>query len=82
VPRTDSERDAEPVMSENSACAILRGSVVVTEESTKPLPPMNGTTGALRWRTIKQLVAEALVVPFAVVVRHELGERPTKMPFA
>jgi hypothetical protein len=42
---------------------------------------MNGTAGALRWRTINQLVAEALVVPFAVVVRHELGERPMKMPF-
>jgi hypothetical protein len=56
--------------------------VVVTEESTKPLPPTNGTAGARRWRTINQLVAETPVVPFAVLVRHELGERPMKMPFA
>ena len=30
--------------------------------------------------TINQLVAEALMVAFAVVVEHELGERPTEVP--
>ena len=39
----------------------------------------NGTAGALPWQTIDQLVIEASVVPFAMVMRHEIGERPPKM---
>ena len=48
--------------------------VVVTEKSADTLAPANGTAGTLPWQMIDQLVAHPLVVSFAMVVRHELGE--------
>ena len=69
-------------MSENSACPLCSGTVVVTEKSTDALPAANGTTGTLRLRRIDQFVAKSLVVAFAMVMRHEIGERPPKMAFS
>jgi hypothetical protein len=51
------------------------------EKSTAALSAANGTAGTLPWRTIDQLVAQPLRVPFAMVMRHEVGERPPKMAF-
>jgi hypothetical protein len=42
---------------------------------------MNGTAGALMWRTVDQFVVEPLVVLFAMVVRYEIREGPPKMAF-
>ena len=42
--------------------------------------PTNGTAGVLRWRLIDERVVESLVVPLAVIVCYELGERPPQVP--
>ena len=55
--------------------------VVVTEQATDSLVPVDVTVSMLLWRTIDQHVAQPLVVPFAMVMRHELGERPSKVAF-
>ncbi len=68
-------------MSDNPAAPLRGCSVVITEKSTEPLPPMNRTADALLERTIDQLVVDPLVIPFAMVVCDEIGERPPKMPF-
>jgi hypothetical protein len=57
------------------------GSVVVTENSTDTLAPANGTAGTLPWQVIDQLVAQPLMVSFAIVVCHELGEGSPQVPF-
>jgi hypothetical protein len=41
-------KDFLPVMSENSACPLCGGTVVVTEKSTDTLAPANGTVGSLQ----------------------------------
>jgi hypothetical protein len=63
------------------ARALRGGSVVVTQKPTETLVPANGTAGALAWQTVDQLVVEPLVVPFAMIVREEIGERSPKMAF-
>ena len=55
------------------------GSVVVTEKSADTLPSAHGTARTLPGRTIDQLVAQPLVISFAVVMCHELGKRPPKV---
>jgi hypothetical protein len=45
-------------MSENSTCSLRRGTVVVIEKSTEPLPPTDGTVDARSWRMIDQLVVQ------------------------
>jgi hypothetical protein len=34
------------------------------------------------WETVDQFIAEALMVAFAMIVGHELGEGPTEMLLA
>jgi hypothetical protein len=56
----------------------LRRTVVVAEKATDPLAPSNPPSSDLA-STIDQLVAEALMVAFAVVVDYELRERATEV---
>ena len=71
-PRPRNVRELDPLCS---------GAVVVTEKSPDTLAPANGTADSLPGRTINQLILQPLVVPFAVVMRHELGKRPSKVMF-
>jgi hypothetical protein len=64
------------VVSEKCARPLCGGSVVGAEKSTNTLAPANGTADALPWWTIDQFVVEPLVVPFTVVVRDKIRERP------
>jgi hypothetical protein len=57
----------------------LRCSVVAAEKATDPLAPSNPPSTNLVSTTIDQLVTEALMVAFAVVVDHELRERATEV---
>jgi hypothetical protein len=60
--------------------APLRGGlVVVAEKSTEALAPTDRTADTLLWRAIDQLIVEPFVIPFAMVMRHELGKRPSKV---
>lgn len=69
-------------MSENSACSLRRGAVVIIEQPTEPLPPTDGTAGARSWQLIDQLVVQPLVVPLAVIVRHKVSKRLPKVAFS
>jgi hypothetical protein len=54
--------------------ALGGGTVVITEKSTDALSAVNGTGGAPRLWRLDQLIAKPLVVAFALVIRHEVGE--------
>jgi hypothetical protein len=56
-----------------------RRTVVVAEKTTDAVTPPN-RAGVMRGSdTVDQLIAEALMVAFAMIVDHELRERPTEM---
>jgi hypothetical protein len=44
------------------------------------LTPPNGAAVMLVSNTVNQVVAEALMVALAMIVNHELCERPTEVP--
>jgi hypothetical protein len=46
------------------------------------LTTANRTAAARAYNPVNQFVAESLMVPFAVVMGHELFERPAEVPFA
>jgi hypothetical protein len=57
--------------------------VVEAEQATQTLATMDPTIAARRLRGgHKQVVSDALVIPFAVIVVHELRHRFPKMPFS
>jgi hypothetical protein len=58
----------------------LRRTIVVTEKAADALPPPDGAAG-MGSSIVDQVVAEALMVAFAMIMDHELGERTTKVPF-
>jgi len=62
------------VMSENSAHGQAPR-VVVPQQTAQPLAPADGGAENRAWLRQDQLVAEPLMVPLPVVVRHELVER-------
>jgi hypothetical protein len=72
-----------PVLSEN-AIEPSRGSMIVTEESSKSLAATDGAVSTRRceafWRN--QPIVKTLVIPFPVVVRRECGERSAQVGFA
>jgi hypothetical protein len=53
----------------------------VRKKPTDALASTNGTGRTLPWRTIDELVAQPLVVSFAMIMRHEVSERLPKMAF-
>ena len=74
-------------MSRNSTEAAslpsrLRGTVIVAEEATDPLTTTNRSTRWLRVDAVNERVAQALMVPLLVIMRHEFGDRLSEMPFA
>jgi hypothetical protein len=58
-----------------------RGATVIVEEPTKTLASANATDMLHCRHSINQLVVQALVIPFMVVVRDELGDHPSEMTF-
>jgi hypothetical protein len=58
----------------------LRRTIVVTEKATDALTPPDGPAGMLGSSFVDQIVAEALMVAFAMIVDHELRERTTEVP--
>jgi hypothetical protein len=64
-----------------SASPLRSGAIVATEKVAHALATANRTAGSLRLGSIDQLVAQPVVVPLAMVMRHEVGERPPKMAF-
>jgi hypothetical protein len=74
-------------MSDNSAdryrwrdAIALRRSVVVAEEPADALPPPNGAGVVLVSHAVNQVVAETLVIAFAMIVDQELGQRAPEVP--
>src|SRR4029453_3241909 len=61
--------------------ALSGDTVVVTEKSPDALSATNGTDNMLLLRHVDQLVAEPLMVAFAMVMGHEVGKCPPEMPF-
>jgi hypothetical protein len=76
-PETEVNNDARFVQKQNRrrsrSCAVI-----IVEHSTKTLAPMH----RLRWCDDRggpqELVCEALMITFYVVVRHEVGDRVLK----
>jgi hypothetical protein len=71
-------------MSDNSGEAKfsgLRGTVVVVQHATDPLASANRSLATGLPKRLNQRVTNALVVSLSMVVGHELGHRPAKMPF-
>ena len=76
-PETEVNNDARFVQKQNRrrsrSCAVI-----IVEHSTKTLAPMH----RLRWCDDRggpqELVSEALMIAFGVVVRHEVGDRVLK----
>jgi hypothetical protein len=54
--------------------------VVEAEKATEALTPPNSAGVTCVWVAVDQFIAEALMVALAMIVGHELGERPTEMP--
>lgn len=57
----------------------LRRAIVVAQKATDALATPNAPAGMLVSRTIDQLVAEALMVAFVMIVDRELLERTTEV---
>jgi hypothetical protein len=53
----------------------LRGSIVVTQETTYPLAAPHAAVLRLNLQAVDHLVAKPLVVALAMVMDHEVGER-------
>lgn len=70
------------VLSENPAKSFgrLRGTVVIVQQAADPLAWANRTVSISARDWLNQLVADALMISFAVVMGHELDDRATKMP--
>jgi hypothetical protein len=68
-------------LSENSAKSFerSRGTVVIVQQAADPFASANRTVAISSRDWLNQLVANALMVPFAMVVGHELDDRATKM---
>ena len=60
-----------------SLCGVA---VIEAEETADTLASPNGPRGMLPYRAINELVAQPLVIAFTVVMRHEVGKHPPKMP--
>jgi hypothetical protein len=58
----------------------LRRTVVVAEKTADPLTPPNGAAVRLAPNAVDQLVGQALMVAFAMIVHEELGEQTTEVP--
>ena len=65
----------EPVLSENSVEPSGR-SVIVAQEPAEPRPAADRVGRSARRFGKNQLVVQALVIPFPVIVRSELAKRP------
>ena len=50
--------------------------VVVLQQTTQPLTTRDGSVTAIGARADDELILESLMVPFAVIVRDELSDRP------
>ena len=57
----------------------LRRTIVVAEKPAQALPPPNAPARVLIFNCIDQLVVQALMVAFAMIVGHKLPERTTEM---
>jgi hypothetical protein len=62
------------------AAIALRRTVVVAEKAADALTPPNGAGAMLVSDTVNQVVAETLMIAFAMIVDQELGERTAEMP--
>src|SRR2546425_11433605 len=58
------------------------GPVVEVEEPAEPRVPPHATPPIDDRRSLDESIAEALVIPFAVVVRNVLRHRASEVPFA
>jgi hypothetical protein len=74
-------------MSDNSAdrhrwraAIALRRSVIAAEEPADALPPPNGAGIVLVSHAVNRVVAETLVIAFAMIVDQELGQRAPEVP--
>ena len=66
----------ERVMSDNSSESLgLGGTVVVIQHATYPLAPSNRSLVIRSPGQLNQVVPDALMIPLAMVVGHELGNR-------
>ena len=77
------ERDQpEPVVSDNSVVVFgyLRGTIVVVQHATDTLASAKRSSAIRSLKRLNQLVVDALMVPFAMVVGHELCYRASQMP--
>ena len=74
-PWTRTVRKLDP----NGFRALLRGTVVEIQHSSQSLTTPNMAGRACSGSTDDQLVADALVVPLGVVVRHELRHCASKV---
>jgi len=72
------------VLSENSGAfpGLLRGAVVVVQHAAQPLALADGTRGRWPPERLNQFVAEALVVPLDVIMRHELRQGTPEVALA
>jgi len=62
--------------------ASSRRASVIIEEPAEPLMSVNPMAAIDRRRAIDEFVAEALVIPFPVVMCDELRDRPPEMTVA
>jgi hypothetical protein len=56
--------------------------IVVAEKPAEALTATNRTEGTRILRGVDEVVAEALVVPFTVIVRDEFGKGTTEVPLS
>jgi hypothetical protein len=59
----------------------LRGTMVVAQHAANPLAATNRSSAIRSRERLSQLVADALMIPLAVVVGHELGDRAPQMSY-
>jgi hypothetical protein len=50
--------------------------VVVLQQATQPITTLDGSVPAMRDRACDELILDSLMVPFAVIMRDELTDRP------
>ena len=66
---------------ESTIASSCRACVVI-EKPAEALTTANPTGALDGRRAVNEFVAEALVIPLLVIMRHELGDRLTEMPVA
>ncbi len=59
---------------------VLRRAVVIVQKATHALTPPNEAGAMPVSDTVNEVVAETLMVPLAMVVDQELGDRLTEVP--